>query len=89
MYTSSCWKETDAIECLARLIIRLEYLFSVLQIQRIRCHENGEAAGDLLDTCLEVLSIVVDLTRQYGIHEMRKQFAWIVSGIFSSSSSTL
>lgn len=72
----------DSIECLARLIIRLEYLFSVLQLQRIRCQENSEATGDLLDTCLQVLSIVVDLTSQYGVHEIRKQFAWIVSSLF-------
>lgn len=76
----------DAIECLARMIIRLEYLFSVLQLQRIRYQENSEATGDLLDTCLEVLYMVVDLTRQYGIHEIRKQFAWIVSSLSSSSS---
>ncbi|KAL3703121.1 hypothetical protein TMatcc_010309 [Talaromyces marneffei ATCC 18224] len=77
MYTSSCWKEMDAIECLARMIVRLEHLFSVLQLQRIRCQENSEATSDLLDTCLEVLSIVVDLTGQYNIHEIKKQFAWI------------
>lgn len=77
----------DAIECLARMIVRLEHLFSVLQLQRIRCQENSEATSDLLDTCLEVLSIVVDLTGQYNIHEIKKQFAWIVSSysFFSSS----
>jgi hypothetical protein len=79
----------DAIECLARMIIRLEHLFSVLQLQRIQCQENSEATGDLLDTCLDVLSIVVDLTKQYDIHEIRKQFAWIVSSISSSSSSSI
>lgn len=69
----------DAIEYLARMIIRLEHLFSVLQLHRIRCQEYRDATGDLLDTCLDVLSIVVDLTGQYGIHQIRKQFAWMVS----------
>ncbi|KUL92388.1 hypothetical protein ZTR_02229 [Talaromyces verruculosus] len=77
MYTSSCWKDTDAIECLARMIIRLEHLLSVLQLQRLRCQENSEATGDLLNTCLDVLSIVVDLTGKHGIHQIRKQFAWM------------
>lgn len=69
----------DDLECLARMIIRLEHLFSVLQLQRLQCQENSGATGGLLDTCLDVLSIVIDLTGQYGIHRIRKQFAWMVS----------
>ncbi|KAJ6035737.1 hypothetical protein N7540_000016 [Penicillium herquei] len=66
IYTPECWKETDSIECLARMIIQLEYLFSVLHLQRVRCQTSSEAINDLLDTCL-----------QYQVHEVGKQFPWV------------
>ncbi|PWY73577.1 hypothetical protein BO70DRAFT_319779 [Aspergillus heteromorphus CBS 117.55] len=80
-YIPTCWKSLDAIECLARSIIHFEYLFSILQFHRIRCREsNHEATGDLLDTCLQVLSVFMDLTRQNEILAIRKQFPWILLG---------
>ncbi|KAJ5741192.1 hypothetical protein N7493_001064 [Penicillium malachiteum] len=77
IYTPECWKETDSIECIARMIIQLEYLFSVLHLQRLRCQTSSEAISDLLDTCLQVLSIITDLTKQYQVHEVSKQFPWV------------
>ncbi|PYI11757.1 hypothetical protein BO78DRAFT_302657 [Aspergillus sclerotiicarbonarius CBS 121057] len=76
-YDPTCWSSCDVMESLARILIRLDYQFSVLHLQRIRCKENSDAIGGLMDASLQVLSMMMDLTRNYQRHEIQRQFACI------------
>ncbi|RAL12828.1 putative transcription factor [Aspergillus homomorphus CBS 101889] len=76
-YDPLCWNSCDLMESLARILIQFDYQFSVLHLQRIRCKENSDATGDLMDTSLQVLNMVMDLTRNYQSHRVQRQFACI------------
>ncbi|PYH49814.1 uncharacterized protein BP01DRAFT_378423 [Aspergillus saccharolyticus JOP 1030-1] len=68
----------ELMESLARILIHFDYQFSVLHLQRIRCKTNSAATADLMATSLQVLSMIMDLTRMYQSHEIQRQFACIV-----------
>ncbi|EED15590.1 conserved hypothetical protein [Talaromyces stipitatus ATCC 10500] len=76
-YCSSCWEDGDVTDCLATAIVYLEYLLSVFQIQRIRRQENPETTKDLLDTSVQLLSVTLDLTKQFQYAEIQRNFGWL------------
>ncbi|PYI25619.1 putative fungal-specific transcription factor [Aspergillus indologenus CBS 114.80] len=79
-YTPDCWQtpESELMESLARILVQFDYQFSVLHLQRIRCKtHSANATADLMDTALQVLSMVMDLTRRFHSHEIQRQFACI------------
>lgn len=67
------------MEGLAKTIVYQEYLLSVFQIQRIRRQENPEATKDLIDTSVQMLSVIVGMTKQFQHGDVRRNFGWIVS----------
>ncbi|PWY94640.1 hypothetical protein BO94DRAFT_582029 [Aspergillus sclerotioniger CBS 115572] len=76
-YDPTCWTSCDVMESLARILIRFDYQFRVLHLQRIRCKENNAAIGDLMDTSLQVLSMIMDLARNYQPYEVQRPFPCI------------
>ncbi|OKL61728.1 hypothetical protein UA08_03061 [Talaromyces atroroseus] len=77
-YSSDCWQQKDHLECLARAIVYLDFLSNVFQIQRIRRQEEPEATKDLLDTSMQLLSVIIDMIKQVQRHENIKQIPWIL-----------
>lgn len=88
-YSPSCWEDRETSECLARTTVFLEYLSSVFQIHRIRRQENPEATKDLLDSSMQLLSVIIDLMKQWHRPEIRGQLEWLVCSIYSSRSTFL
>lgn len=68
-YDATCWDRLTPSACLVTHAIYLEYVYSVFQIQRILRRENARVVTDLIDVSMQMLSAVIDLTRQKGHRE--------------------
>jgi hypothetical protein len=80
-YSASCWELLSPSTCLAMVLIHFEYLYTVFQVERIRCRENLDDTKDLLDTSMRIISVVNDIMKQrdQAGSVLRSHFLWIVS----------
>lgn len=89
-YTKHSWEVLGPHLSVISLVIHLEYLYTVFQVERIRCSESLDAMTDLLDSAMQIVLAVTDFAKQRDQESsIRKQYTWIVSNynLFPSLSS--
>ncbi|RAQ48253.1 hypothetical protein AFGD_004282 [Aspergillus flavus] len=76
-YSADSWGMLSPPSCVSLILVYSEYLYTVFQVERIRCRENQDATKDLLDTSMKVISVVNDLMKhreQAGNHIIKSFF---------------
>ncbi|RAQ57303.1 fungal specific transcription factor [Aspergillus flavus] len=77
-YSKHTWEVLGPHLSIVSLVIHLEYLYTVFQVERIRCSESLDAMTDLLDSAMQIVSVVTDFTRQRDQEgSIREQYTWI------------
>ncbi|OJJ33437.1 hypothetical protein ASPWEDRAFT_185815 [Aspergillus wentii DTO 134E9] len=77
-YTPTLWTQLDPTATMVSLTIHLEYLQSVFQLHRISQSRTHTDTPDLLVTCTQMLSAVLDLTKQLEYRDqIRERYSWI------------
>ncbi|KAE8375021.1 hypothetical protein BDV26DRAFT_25387 [Aspergillus bertholletiae] len=62
-YSEESWEMLNPRSCISIILVYFEYLYTVFQVERIRCRENQDDTKDLLDTSMRVISVVNDLMK--------------------------
>lgn len=77
-YDTSFWSRFKLSACLVSLTVYLEYIYSVFQIQRLLRQENPHHVAGLLKVSMQMLSAVVDLTKQKGCkHDIQERYSHV------------
>ncbi|GFF59720.1 hypothetical protein IFM51744_10025 [Aspergillus udagawae] len=77
-YSKHFWKALSPHLAIVSLVIHLEYLHTVFQVERIRCNECADAMTDLLDSAMEIVSVVMEFAKHHDQQgSMREQYTWI------------
>ncbi|EIT83012.1 hypothetical protein AO1008_10481 [Aspergillus oryzae 100-8] len=66
-YSADSWGMLSPPSCVSLILVYSEYLYTVFQVERIRCRENQDATKDLLDTSMKVISVVNDLMKHRAL----------------------
>ncbi|KAB8224187.1 hypothetical protein BDV33DRAFT_188456 [Aspergillus novoparasiticus] len=80
-YSADTWGMLSPPSCVSLILVYFEYLYTVFQVERIRCRENQDATKDLLDTSMKVISVVNDLMKhreQAGNHIIKSFFCTLL-----------
>ncbi|KAE8371329.1 putative fungal-specific transcription factor [Aspergillus bertholletiae] len=77
-YSKHSWEVLGPHLSIISLVIHLEYLYTVFQVERIRCSEGPNGMTDLLDSAMQIVSAVTDFAKQRD-HKgsIREQYTWI------------
>ncbi|KNG82297.1 hypothetical protein ANOM_008700 [Aspergillus nomiae NRRL 13137] len=77
-YSKRSWGVLGPHLSIISLVIHLEYLYTVFQVERIRCSESPDAMTDLLDSAMQIVSAVTDFTKQSDQEgSIREKYTWI------------
>ncbi|KAE8131229.1 hypothetical protein BDV38DRAFT_288897 [Aspergillus pseudotamarii] len=77
-YSKHSWEVLGPHLSIISLVIHLEYLYTVFQVERIRCSESPDAMTDLLDSAMQIVSAVTDFAKQRDQESsIRGQYTWI------------
>ncbi|KAB8258839.1 hypothetical protein BDV32DRAFT_150929 [Aspergillus pseudonomiae] len=77
-YSKRSWEVLGPHLSIISLVIHLEYLYTVFQVERIRCSESPDAMTDLLDSAMQIVSAVTDFAKQREQEDnIREQYTWI------------
>ncbi|OGM40976.1 fungal specific transcription factor [Aspergillus bombycis] len=77
-YSKRSWEVLGPHLSIISLVIHLEYLYTVFQVERIRCGESADAMADLLDSAMQIVSAVTDFAKQRDQEgSIREQYTWI------------
>ncbi|GAB1199732.1 hypothetical protein APSETT444_009089 [Aspergillus pseudonomiae] len=77
-YSKRSWEVLGPHLSIISLVIHLEYLYTVFQVERIRCSESPDAMTDLLDSAMQIVSAVTDFAKQRDQEDnIREQYTWI------------
>ncbi|KAF7587426.1 hypothetical protein BBP40_007245 [Aspergillus hancockii] len=78
-YNKHSWGVLSPHLSIISLVIHLEYLHTMLQVERIRCSESPDAITDLLDSAMQIVSAVTDFAKHRDQESsIREQYTWIV-----------
>ncbi|KAL5361377.1 putative fungal-specific transcription factor [Aspergillus floccosus] len=77
-YSKDYWKALSPHMAIVSLVIHLEYLHTVFQVERLRCNESADATTDLLDSAMQIVSVVMEFAKHHDQKgSMWDQYTWI------------